>query len=121
MAARAAQVLRADGDPRAAAAAEAQARTWADLSPGIRVEGLGSTAGAALLTPREREIASHVARGRSSKEVATDLVLSVRTIDNHLANVYAKLGIAGRAQLATALGLADAAAAVPASRPGRDR
>ncbi|MFC6236917.1 LuxR C-terminal-related transcriptional regulator [Longivirga aurantiaca] len=121
MAARAAQVLRADGDPRAAAAAEAQARAWADLSPGIQVEGLGSTAGAALLTPREREISSLVARGRSSKEVATDLVLSVRTIDNHLANVYAKLGIAGRAQLAPALGLVDAATAVPAARSGRDR
>jgi len=62
-----------------------------------------------------------VARGRSSKEVAGDLVLSVRTVDNHLANVYAKLGIAGRAQLASALGLVDAAAAVPAARSGRDR
>ncbi len=120
-AAQAAQALRADGDPRAAAAAEARARAWADLSPGIRIDGLGETAGAALLTPREREIASLVARGRSSKEVATDLVLSVRTIDNHLANVYAKLGIAGRAQVAAALGLVDAAAAVPAARSGRDR
>ncbi|MGD9957094.1 MAG: LuxR C-terminal-related transcriptional regulator, partial [Candidatus Nanopelagicales bacterium] len=120
-AAQAALTLRAEGDPRAAAAAEAKARAWADLSPGIRVEGLGETAGAALLTPREREIASLVARGRSSKEVAGDLVLSVRTVDNHLANVYAKLGIAGRAQLASALGLVDAAAAVPAPRPGRDR
>jgi DNA-binding CsgD family transcriptional regulator len=121
MAARAAQVLRADGDPRAAAAAEAKAKAWADLSPGVQVEGLGSTAGAALLTPREREIAMLVARGRSSKEVAADLVLSVRTIDNHLANVYAKLGVAGRAQLAPALGLVDASAGVPASRSGRDR
>lgn len=119
-AAQAAQALRADGDPRAAAAAEAKARAWADLSPGIRIDGLGETAGAALLTPREREIASLVARGRSSKEVAGDLVLSVRTVDNHLANVYAKLGIPGRAQLASALGL-DGAATVPAARSGRDR
>jgi DNA-binding CsgD family transcriptional regulator len=52
--------------------------------------------------------------------VAADLVLSVRTVDNHLANVYAKLGIPGRAQLASALGLAEAAG-VPAARSGRDR
>jgi DNA-binding CsgD family transcriptional regulator len=122
LAARAAQVLRADGDPRVAAAAEAKARAWADRSPGLQVEGLGSTAGAALLTPREREIASLAARGRSSKDVAADLVLSVRTVDNHLANVYAKLGIAGRAQLAAALGIAESAGGpVPAARSGRGR
>jgi DNA-binding CsgD family transcriptional regulator len=115
-------VLRADGDPRVAAAAEAKARAWADRSPGLQVEGLGSTAGAALLTPREREIASLAARGRSSKDVAADLVLSVRTVDNHLANVYAKLGIAGRAQLAAALGIAESAGGpVPAARSGRGR
>jgi DNA-binding CsgD family transcriptional regulator len=118
LAARAAQVLRADGDPRAAAAAEARARSWADTSPGLQVDGLGSVAGAALLTPREREIATLAARGRTSKEVAADLVLSVRTVDNHLANVYAKLGIGGRADLADALGIAEDAV-VPAPRPGR--
>jgi DNA-binding CsgD family transcriptional regulator len=111
-------VLRADGDPRAAAAAEARARSWADTSPGLQVDGLGSVAGAALLTPREREIATLAARGRTSKEVAADLVLSVRTVDNHLANVYAKLGIGGRADLADALGIAEDAV-VPAPRPGR--
>ncbi|MCA0330189.1 MAG: LuxR C-terminal-related transcriptional regulator [Actinobacteria bacterium] len=122
LAAQAAQVLRAEGDPRAAAAAEARARAWADQSPGMQVEGLGSAAGAALLTPREREIASLAARGRSSKEVAADLVLSVRTVDNHLANVYAKLGIAGRAQLAAALGLSEGGSgSVPAARSGRGR
>jgi DNA-binding CsgD family transcriptional regulator len=88
----------------------------------MQVEGLGSAAGAALLTPREREIASLAARGRSSKEVAADLVLSVRTVDNHLANVYAKLGIAGRAQLAAALGLSEGGSgSVPAARSGRGR
>ena len=91
------------GEARAAAAAEAKAKAYADQSPGLQVEGLGSAAGAALLTPREREIANLAARGRTSKEVAADLVLSVRTVDNHLANVYAKLGIPGRAELGGAL------------------
>jgi DNA-binding CsgD family transcriptional regulator len=118
LAARAAQALRADGDPRGAAAAEARARAWADASPGLRIDGLSSVAGAALLTPREKEIATLAARGRTSKEVAVDLVLSVRTVDNHLANVYAKLGIGGRAELAAALGVTEDAA-VPAPRPGR--
>ena len=51
--------------------------------------------------------------------VATRLVPP--RLRQHLANVYAKLGIAGRAQLAPALGLVDAATAVPAARSGRDR
>jgi DNA-binding CsgD family transcriptional regulator len=118
-AAQAAQALRAGGQARAAAAAEAKAKAYADQSPGLQIEGLGSAAGAALLTPREREIAHLAARGRTSKEVAADLVLSVRTVDNHLANVYAKLGIPGRAELAGALALTEPEAAVPRPRTGR--
>jgi DNA-binding CsgD family transcriptional regulator len=119
-AAQAARTLRASGQARAAAAAEAKAKAYADQSPGLQVEGLGSAAGAALLTPREREIALLAARGRTSKEVAADLVLSVRTVDNHLANVYAKLGVPGRAELAGALALAEPEApVVPRPRTGR--
>jgi DNA-binding CsgD family transcriptional regulator len=119
-AAQAARALRAAGEARAAAAADAQAKAYADQSPGLQVEGLGSAAGAALLTPREREIANLAARGRTSKEVAADLVLSVRTVDNHLANVYAKLGVPGRAELAGALALAEPEVpVVPRPRTGR--
>ena len=39
----------------------------------------------------------------SSREIATRLHLSVRTVDNHLGHVYAKLGVSSRAQLATLL------------------
>ena len=88
--------------------------------PACRWRVSGSAAGAALLTPREREIAKLAARGRTSKDVAGDLVLSVRTVDNHLANVYAKLGIPGRAELGGALALAEPEApAVPRPRTGR--
>lgn len=55
------------------------------------------------LTGRERQIARMAAAGVASKEIADRLYLSSRTVDNHLMRVYAKLGVAGRAELADAL------------------
>ncbi|MCG5213587.1 helix-turn-helix domain-containing protein [Streptosporangium sp. KLBMP 9127] len=51
------------------------------------------------LTSQEAHIARLVATGRTSREVAADLFLSPRTIDNHLRNIYRKLGIGSRRQL----------------------
>jgi DNA-binding CsgD family transcriptional regulator len=45
--------------------------------------------------------------GHSSREVADRFGLSVRTVDNHLAHVFTKLGVASRAELRDALGRAD--------------
>lgn len=56
------------------------------------------------LSSREREIALLAAEGRTSRQIADQLYLSVRTIDNHLQRAYTKLGVAGRSQLADALG-----------------
>lgn len=56
------------------------------------------------LTRREREVALLAARGLTSREVADRLVVSPRTVDNHLASVYRKLGIDGRGDLGAALG-----------------
>jgi DNA-binding NarL/FixJ family response regulator len=55
------------------------------------------------LTKREREVAVLAARGLTNKEIAESLVISVRTVDNHLSNTYAKLGIATRGELALVL------------------
>lgn len=55
------------------------------------------------LTDREREIALLAASGHSSRVIADRLFVSVRTIDNHLGRIYAKLGVSSRAALATAL------------------
>jgi DNA-binding CsgD family transcriptional regulator len=52
---------------------------------------------------RERQIAKLAAAGVPSKEIADQLYLSARTVDNHLLRVYAKLGVAGRAELSAAL------------------
>jgi DNA-binding CsgD family transcriptional regulator len=52
------------------------------------------------LTAREREIALLVAGGRTNREVAEQLVLSAKTIEAHLRNIYAKLGIRSRVELA---------------------
>jgi DNA-binding CsgD family transcriptional regulator len=58
----------------------------------------------AELTPREREIALLAADGASSRQIAGRLVISVRTVDNHLQSAYRKLGVGRRQDLAGALG-----------------
>jgi DNA-binding CsgD family transcriptional regulator/tetratricopeptide (TPR) repeat protein len=64
---------------------------------------LAESAGADMLTVRERTIAEFAAKGASSAEIAGQLHLSIRTVDNHLQRVYWKLGIRSRRELVTAL------------------
>jgi len=45
------------------------------------------------LSPREIEIAGFVTEGLSSKEIASDLNLSVRTVEKHRANIMDKIGV----------------------------
>jgi DNA-binding CsgD family transcriptional regulator len=52
---------------------------------------------------REREVAEAVALGLSNKEIASRLEISVRTVENHLRSIFAKLGVATRTQLAAKL------------------
>jgi len=58
------------------------------------------------LTAREREIAELVAAGRTNREIAEQLVLSTRTVEAHLRNVFAKLGVRSRVELTRAVGSA---------------
>jgi len=49
------------------------------------------------LTERELEVLSHLAAGESNKAIATELVVSVRTVDRHVSNIFIKLGVSSRA------------------------
>lgn len=85
-------------------AAELQHRCGDVRTPAL--SGLASTQ-QWRLTPRERDVATLAAQGLTTKTIAERLVVSPRTVDNHLHRVYAKLGIAGKDELPPALGTAD--------------
>ena len=65
--------------------------------------GHGATAPGAQLTPAEVAVARLVADGKSNREVATQLVLSTKTVERHLGRIYTKLRISSRTQLALRL------------------
>jgi ATP/maltotriose-dependent transcriptional regulator MalT len=98
-----ADVLRAQGRLDAADAALVAARS--------ALAELGAPAPAApdeqsLLTAREREVL--LAQGRSNDAIASELVLSVRTVERHVENIYGKIGISGRSARAAATAWAHA-------------
>lgn len=55
------------------------------------------------LSPRELEVVRLAAGGLSNEEIAGSLVVSLRTVERHLQNVYAKLGLSGRSARAGAV------------------
>jgi len=71
--------------------------------------GRRSTTDGIQLSPREREVLALLAAGRSNDEIAARLVLSVRTVERHIANIYDKIGASGRAARAAAASYALAA------------
>lgn len=61
------------------------------------------TVNTARLSPRELEVAELAAGGMTDRAIAARLVLSVRTIESHLASAYRKLAVSSRAELPSAL------------------
>ena len=49
------------------------------------------------LTPREADVLGRVAAGRTNREIADDLVISVHTVERHIHNAYQKIGVRNRA------------------------
>jgi DNA-binding CsgD family transcriptional regulator len=87
------------GRQASAGAAAAGAGLWLTDCEGARPPTMLATPDAVDLTPREREIALLAAAGLSSREIADRLVVSVRTVNNHLQNAYRKLGVTRRQDL----------------------
>jgi DNA-binding CsgD family transcriptional regulator len=98
-----ASVLRVRGRDGPAAKAEARAgKVLEELGarpPKARVGGLSA---------REAEVLRLVARGLGNADIARELVLSVRTVERHVANVYLKIGASGRTARAVATAWAHA-------------
>jgi DNA-binding CsgD family transcriptional regulator len=96
----AAAAYRSSGQPRSASAMTRRATELAATCGDARTPGLSLSAATQQLTRREREIATMAAAGNSSREIADRLTLSVRTVDNHLQNIYGKLGVTRRDEIA---------------------
>jgi DNA-binding CsgD family transcriptional regulator/tetratricopeptide (TPR) repeat protein len=104
-AAQASIVHRGSGRMGSAQAAAARSGVLAGRCEGARTPALLESDLAVPLTRREWEIATLAAHGLSNQEIAHRLVVSVRTVDNHLHHVYTKTGVSGRAKLRWVLGL----------------
>ncbi len=96
-----------------ARAAQARATALAALCEGATTPALAPAGVPDALTEREHEVALLAARGLASRDIAARLRVSVRTVDNHLQRVYAKLEVRTRRELA---GLLHAAPAVTPPR-----
>lgn len=57
----------------------------------------------AALTPREQQIASAIADGRSNRDIAARLGITEQTVKNHLTSIFEKVGVDNRLQLGLAL------------------
>ena len=129
-----ARALMALGRPEAAAKEAGGAlRVLADLGAAdadraqTLVDGLegrsGDDPGAAAstpsdaLTPREREVLVLMAAGRSNRTIASELFLSVRTVERHVSAIYRTLGVSGKHPRADAVTAAVAAGLVTAPPP----
>ncbi len=63
-------------------------------------EDVTDESGITRLTNRERDVVALIARGYTYRETAEELGISVKTLENHMANIFSKLGVASRYELA---------------------
>ena len=102
----AAVAWRRAGHGGAAGLAELRAGDLIDRCEGATTPALRAIDARVRLTRAERGIAFLAATGKSNKQIAAELGLSSRTVENHLHHVYEKLGLASREELAAAFDLA---------------
>jgi DNA-binding NarL/FixJ family response regulator len=68
------------------------------------------------LTARELAVARRAAAGMSNRDIASEMQISVKTVQFHIGNVYSKLGVRSRVQLAGRLSAIQESKEVPKSR-----
>ena len=74
--------------------------TFAELAERLgRARASAAALAPSPLTQRETEVTQLAGRGLSDREIADELVLSIRTVQSHLTSAYRKLGIASRSEL----------------------
>ncbi len=78
----------------------AEPRQSTAVRPQRRCRAARTAPGAPALTARERQIAELIARGLSNRAIAAELVISPATAARHVANIFSKLGVTSRAQVA---------------------
>lgn len=59
----------------------------------------GSASQTEELTPREREVLTYIAEGLTNREIAHELIISVKTVDRHRENIMRKLNLHNRVEL----------------------
>jgi DNA-binding NarL/FixJ family response regulator len=91
------------GDPKRGAACQRRAAALVDRCENPSTPALQTIDVRARLSPAERDTAVLAAAGRSNKDIASELCVSVRTVETRLQHVYSKLGVSGRNELASAL------------------
>lgn len=106
---------RSAGRDQASRASAAYASMLASYCEGARTPALKLLHDPPRLTPREREIAGLAAAGLTNRTISERLVVSVRTVDNHLQHVFDKLGVRSRRELEALVGTGVAADRAPAS------
>lgn len=74
---------------------------------------------ARVLTPRERQIALLASSGMTNRQIADEMKLSPNTIANHLKNVFRKLDVRSRTELAWRLQFLDITPGTPPDMDGQ--
>jgi DNA-binding CsgD family transcriptional regulator/tetratricopeptide (TPR) repeat protein len=97
------RAARQDGAAAREVFASLGARVWADRAAQEIARIGGRVSAATTLTAAERVVAELAASGRSNREIAAELVVSIRTVESQLSAVYRKLDIRSRSGLRDAL------------------
>lgn len=93
------RALRSEGEPSAASLEAARLQQLVEDAQGELTPLLPWLTATRELTAREVEVARLIASGLTNREVAQRLVVSERTVDNHVYRIFRKLGVSSRDQI----------------------